>query len=253
MNGPTIAGLSPARAISLRNAFTLIELLVVIAIISILAAILFPVFAQARDKARTTSCLSNLKQIGLAYTMYQQDYDGRLPLTNHSGGLASWINAAQPYIKNRGVYRCTSDASTKKWAQTDAEWNDTTFDVRRSSYFLNAWLAGGGADGDSKYGADAAIANPAAVIYVGESVKDSKSDHFHPMCWGVADPLYPTCTASAFAWDSVKKETIEIDLRRHQEGGNYAFVDGHVKWAKFTQVYWQKPGIYEGNFDPRQP
>ena len=237
-------------------AFTLIELLVVIAIIAILAAILFPVFSQARDKARATACLSNLKQIGTAYTMYLQDYDGALPLTNHSGGLASWINAAQPYIKNRGIYRCPSDNTQKKWAETDQEWNDTSLPVRRSSYFLNAWLAGGNNAGDSVYGNDSAIQNPASVIYVAESVEESASDHFHPMCWGTPDPDYAAspCTAASFAWNASKNETSEIALHRHQEGGNYAFMDGHVKWAKWSQVYFQNAarGIYEGSFDPRQ-
>lgn len=234
--------------------FTLIELLIVIAIVAILASILFPVFAQSRDKARAASCFSNLQQIGLAYTMYQQDYDGRLPLTNHSGGLASWIQACQPYIKNREIYRCPSDTSVKRWAQTEDEWTNTANDVRRSSYFLNAWLAGGGPTGESAFGTDVAVANPSSVIYVGESIRDSRSDHFHPMCWGASDPLYPTCTGASFAWDPARQETKEIDLRRHNDGANYAFVDGHVKWAKWSQVYWQDTahGVYEGNFDPRQ-
>src|ERR1700704_2809341 len=91
---------------STRNAFTLIELLVVIAIIAILAAILFPVFAQARDKARGVACLSNIKQTALAITMYQQDYDESIPLGNqeYQGEVynydISWIKAVQPYIKN---------------------------------------------------------------------------------------------------------------------------------------------------------
>ena len=236
--------------------FTLIELLVVISIIAILAAILFPVFAQARDKARATACLSNLKQIGTAYTMYMQDYDGVLPLTNHSGGIASWINASQPYIKNRGIFRCPSDNTQMKWAETEAEWNDSTIVVRRSSYFLNAWLAGGNNAGASLYGNDPAIKNPSSVIYVAESVEESKSDHFHPMCWGTPDPDYAAtpCTAAAFAWNGQKNETSEIALRRHQGGSNYAFVDGHVKWGKWSQMYFQDPanGIYEGRFDPRQ-
>src|SRR5947209_9779048 len=116
-----------------RTAFTLIELLVVIAIIAILAAILFPVFAQAREKARQASCQSNLKQVGLALLMYAQDYDetfptvGDLPKTNPDGtvcdtdtrkpngrdivrmmggGLQYMLN---PYIKNAGIFKCPSD------------------------------------------------------------------------------------------------------------------------------------------------
>jgi prepilin-type N-terminal cleavage/methylation domain-containing protein len=109
-----------------RNAFTLIELLVVIAIIAILAAVLFPVFAQAREKARQTACLSNLKQIGTALSMYMQDYDERLPdrrdLKNTlPGGYRPWATwppsdprcgwaavVLDPYIKNGGIWSCPS-------------------------------------------------------------------------------------------------------------------------------------------------
>ncbi|RYF37083.1 MAG: DUF1559 domain-containing protein, partial [Cytophagaceae bacterium] len=83
-----------------RNAFTLIELLVVIAIIAILAAILFPVFARARENARKTSCLSNMKQMGLGIVQYTQDYDGTYP-QNYNGSTTSygWADAIQPYLK----------------------------------------------------------------------------------------------------------------------------------------------------------
>jgi len=111
----------------IRNGFTLIELLVVIAIIAILAAILFPVFAQAREKARAISCLSNMKQIGMAEQMYVQDYDEHnfyranataptpwrspaiIPDSNQRA-LASWWNLLLPYIKNNQVFTCPSDA-----------------------------------------------------------------------------------------------------------------------------------------------
>lgn len=109
---------------STRRGFTLIELLVVIAIIAILAAILFPVFAQARAAARKTSCLSNLKQLGTGMMMYVQDYDERFPGWNWgffcnggNGGAARdsaafWTMAIYPYVKNTGVYQCPDDILT---------------------------------------------------------------------------------------------------------------------------------------------
>jgi prepilin-type N-terminal cleavage/methylation domain-containing protein/prepilin-type processing-associated H-X9-DG protein len=99
-----------------RSGFTLIELLVVVAIIAILAAILFPVFAQAREKARSTSCLSNTKQIGLAVNMYVQDFDETYPQAyfyqnnnDSSGGYSQWSGMCQPYIKNFQMFVCPSD------------------------------------------------------------------------------------------------------------------------------------------------
>ena len=106
------------RSRSKGGGFTLIELLVVIAIIAILAAILFPVFAQARESARATSCLSNMKQIGLSLRMYSQDYDETYPnirLLDVDGNLNHgmiWKNVVQVYIKNKGVWGCPSNPAT---------------------------------------------------------------------------------------------------------------------------------------------
>jgi prepilin-type N-terminal cleavage/methylation domain-containing protein/prepilin-type processing-associated H-X9-DG protein len=113
------------RRIRCTRAFTLIELLVVIAIIAILAAILFPVFAQAREKARQASCLSNLRQLGTAGMMYQQDYDGMFtpPFKYYGAQSVSancwwWDDILQPYIKNKQVNRCPSWVGTETWAAT---------------------------------------------------------------------------------------------------------------------------------------
>ena len=107
---------SGARPALHRSAFTLIELLVVIAVISVLAAILFPVFGRARENARRTSCMSNLKQIGLAFLQYTADYDEAYPLTSYSAGgpsapNVSWTLGAAPYMKSTQIFRCPSDTS----------------------------------------------------------------------------------------------------------------------------------------------
>jgi len=96
-----------------RKGFTLIELLVVIAIIAILAAILFPVFARAREKARQTSCLSNMKELGLGCLMYATDYDSCMPAGCQGGcsqgpTATSWYDTTQPYVKNWQIYTCPS-------------------------------------------------------------------------------------------------------------------------------------------------
>lgn len=119
--------------------FTLIELLVVIAIVAILAAFLFPVFAQARGKARQSSCMSNMKQLGLGVTQYAQDYDGLFPRSQSSGSSAnlwsnSWAVTSQPYVKSFDVYRCPSDPDT---AIQDASWAWAGIGI---SYASNSYL-----------------------------------------------------------------------------------------------------------------
>src|SRR5580704_11355479 len=93
--------------------FTLIELLVVIAIIAILAAILFPVFAKVREKARQTACLSNVKQLGLAFAQYSQDYDEKYPngINSYSPPGAGWGGQVYSYVKSVNVYKCPDDTT----------------------------------------------------------------------------------------------------------------------------------------------
>lgn len=131
------------RQFASKRAFTLIELLVVIAIIAILAAILFPVFAQARAKARQAACLSNMKQIGTAITMYSQDYDECIvPSENGpTGYLTSWPSLIQPYVKNADVFVCpgADDAPTH---------GDPQFVQQTTRYYVGITA------GDSTHGGD---------------------------------------------------------------------------------------------------
>ena len=125
----------PEATMFMRRGFTLIELLVVIAIIAILAAILFPVFARAREKARQTSCLSNVKQIALATLMYAEDYDETYPpaLIETGGGLYVIPQLLHPYIRNQQIWICPSDRQGSVETSSVA----ATWDI---SYSCNTWL-----------------------------------------------------------------------------------------------------------------
>jgi prepilin-type N-terminal cleavage/methylation domain-containing protein/prepilin-type processing-associated H-X9-DG protein len=186
--------------------FTLIELLVVIAIIAILAAILFPVFAKAREAARATTCRSNLRQIGTGFAMYVQDYDETYP--ERSGQtFGHWGYAIQPYIKNYGLFSCPSNPANKTIATGAGIPGDPGRIV--CSYGMNSFIHNG------VWLSMAQVADPADRIIISESTA-SWND------W--AGPWWPATNydASGFAG--------------HSGSGNYLFYDGHVKSMKPTMT-----------------
>ncbi len=225
-----------------KNAFTLIELLVVIAIIAILASILFPVFAQARGKARAINSLSNSRQFGLGIQMYVQDNDESLPLNSHARPAGwkygdpdpSWLDAIQPYVKSRPLSRLPDDSSDNWPEKINLAALPPGKTPRLSSYVTNAYLNNTAAGTGWQL---AAIEKPAECVYVVE-YKESKpgatraGDHAHPMCW----EGFPASTCV-----SISSET-EIEKRRYQGGANYTFTDGHAKWHRFEQTYSPETG-----------
>lgn len=213
--------------------FTLIELLVVVAIIGILAAILFPVFARARENARRSSCQSNLKQIGLGLMQYVQDYDEQMaPLDALPYGV--WrkhpFERMEPYLKNSQVFKCPSDPTTA--ADTNAMLimgAQNTLTVL-SSYGINA-DRGPIAGTSARWGvfglnfpvAIADIPSPAETIMASEK----RGSDFPP-----GDPeglLNDSLNTPTTGYSVDATGTVST---RHFEGANYIFCDGHVKWFK---------------------
>ena len=190
--------------------FTLIELLVVIAIIAILAAILFPVFARARENARRASCLSNLKQIGIAVMQYTQDYDEKYmhqheDLTTPANSYL-WFQPLQPYIKSEQVFRCPSKTPDSSGAESD--------------YLMNGFFA--------HETALASFQNVAEQIMLSERADGIGDIDYHPWAPMGSSPL--TTPPDPDEFDNV------IEHKRHFDGSNYLFADGHAKWMKWERT-----------------
>ena len=219
---------SKTTALKARSAFTLIELLVVIAIIAILAAILFPVFARARENARRSSCQSNLKQIGLGMLQYVQDYDEFYPLAFYPTGGQNYQSASnetgwawnvQPYIKSTQVFHCPSVGTSQVWP-TSATSGQVTAGATDYAYNRNIGF-------EAATASNKVSVNQAALTFVSNTLL---LYHFVPAGTGSSTPG-STCVGGG--GKAAKIDSGGVGRSRiHLEGSNYAFADGHVKWYK---------------------
>jgi prepilin-type N-terminal cleavage/methylation domain-containing protein/prepilin-type processing-associated H-X9-DG protein len=248
-----------------RKGFTLIELLVVIAIIAILAAILFPVFAQAREKARTASSLSNMKQTGTSAAMYTQDYDetcvshawfSSAPFPNDR---KMWPEMIQPYAKNWPILRCPSDPTDPfgiwngptaniKWYYNWMRWPAYGYNwnyLSQAGIDMNtgAGWQGGGVGGGFGVGL-AAIQSPAATVaftdnkvvgqdsvgyYLSHTV-DSPAGIWAPDCFTWSNGGWGVGSYGDTFQFASKPTGTGTFAPRHTLGGNVSFADGHAKW-----------------------
>lgn len=233
-----------------RSGFTLIELLVVIAIIAILAAILFPVFAQARAKARQTACLSNMKQIGMGINMYVQDYDEVYPANNWTydpnnwcADQGGWMQEIQPYIKNSQVYVCpdarksnpATDFCTIPGPNGSAA---GTITVPWFHYGANEFVVSSVTPGINYLSWKgninmAAVGRPAELPLVADCMFITFPDAARIM-----NANYPGTPW----WDY--PGTPDPTMARHSGGSTITYGDGHAKWVPQTSMNWD-PGLKE--------
>ncbi|MCC6731122.1 MAG: DUF1559 domain-containing protein [Chthonomonadales bacterium] len=207
-----------------RMGFTLIELLVVIAIIAILAAILFPVFAQAREKARGTSCLSNTKQIGTATQMYAQDYDETLPLSLYmadwgTGTVATCYDGLFPYMKSAAILQCPSAPRVIDFA---------------------AYMAAFGfqLQGNFRYGS-----YPPNVVVIADGDPGLVNDRPAQTLGGIPYPASQPVFADGYIGGG---GTFYTPVEgRHTDGTNVSYLDGHSKYFRLSRNPNPDPGLYD--------
>lgn len=190
----------------LYRGFTLIEILVVLAIITVLAAILFPVFGRARENARRTTCMSNLKQIATASQLYLQDSDRRyppFPPPEDDDGNVGWAWELRKLLQSDQIFQCPSEPLS-----ADAVDSDGLLIGGFTDYWMNYNLEG-------KF--EGRIQFPANTILLGDGDGDAIN--------------YSLPTVAFYDWDPAADYA-----QRHFDGSNYAFADGHVKWLKPSQI-----------------
>lgn len=237
--------------------FTLIELLVVIAIIAILAAILFPVFAKAREKARQISCASNEKQLGLGFMQYTQDYDEKMPegnstiYTYYSG--VGWAGQISPYVKSSGIYKCPDDPTAANSVTLTGDKAPAVPVSYGYNFHLGAF--GYGSVNRSTGTTLAAMGAPASTVLLGE-VQGITADVTNPnevespmiYCKGSDYPYGNTATSGApspepnhagkYATGNVPYSNYPVIGSKtvHTDGANWLAADGHVKYLRPSQV-----------------
>jgi prepilin-type N-terminal cleavage/methylation domain-containing protein/prepilin-type processing-associated H-X9-DG protein len=256
-----------------RPGFTLIELLVVIAVIAILAGILFPAFAQAREKARQSSCISNMRQLGMALSLYQQDYEGMYPASQNASkpglplpkdeGASQWTSPVYPYVRNGtatiiprkppkrkrppkpnaitftgGVFHCPDDPGNMG-----------------PSYAISSWLLTSVKDGE--------VTHPSDTVLLAEKGGEIPQEQFVWWVWPwpdwqapqglsisdreaainavTVDPNEDDDDGNPFDPDKkqkwVVKEAAGLRTLRHNSGSNWLITDGHVKWSRLDQIW----------------
>ena len=224
-----------------QSGFTLIELLVVIAIIAILAAILFPAFARARENARRASCQSNLKQIALGFAQYTQDYDEKFPIYYNGDGSVvpiGWSDTIQPYTKSTQILQCPSETTKPAGATSiDAGWTD---------YSYNLYL---GWDGAAANGKNISSLTQSSLTVLLCDDFSGKGNAYATGCGSAYSCGTATAGVLASFNDFTGTNTTSPPAQRHLEGQNFAFADGHVKWYKGSNTT-TSAAVYGGNTTP---